>query len=263
MPTNKHCSNCGESFETVNVHNSAGFICESCRNRAQTHKPVAENRARERVVILAVFGGIVTVLVVVLGLVGTGIWFAVNSIEQARVEREELAVQEAQQRQEEEDRRRTAKAEEEARQRTAKAEEEARRRIARAEQEARLRSEEENRPKPLPPTIPPPPPIPQFPRPNPPLGRPEFKKPIEAPEPPPPPLPTFKEPANPYKSGTQTKLRELRSIALPKLPTTPMPKEKLPSRFETSSNYTRLAYSPQHQLLFVMAPKTVWVYDLK
>jgi hypothetical protein len=76
-------------------------------------------------------------------------------------------------------------------------------------------------------------------------------------------VPAFKEPANPYKPGTQTKLRELRSVSLPEIPKPPQPKDNpLPFR-APDPDHMQVIHSPQHQLLFVRNPTGVWVYDLK
>src|SRR5262245_60775711 len=73
-----------------------------------------------------------------------------------------------------------------------------------------------------------------------------------------PVLPAFKEPVNPYKPGTQTKLRELRSVELPELPAPK--KNQWPA---TTPPYVQVIHSPQHGLLFVRSRESVWVYDLK
>jgi hypothetical protein len=78
-------------------------------------------------------------------------------------------------------------------------------------------------------------------------------------------VPEFKEPENPYKPGTQTKLRELRSVALPAIPRPPEPKAKdrLPVFRLPDPDHAQVVHSPRHELLFVRNPTGVWVYDLK
>ncbi|MBY0458809.1 MAG: hypothetical protein K2V38_15840 [Gemmataceae bacterium] len=89
-------------------------------------------------------------------------------------------------------------------------------------------------------------------------GRPPV--PEEPPEPPKQALPEFKEPANPNKAGAQTKLREIKAVPLPKLPAPP--KNDRPWDQPTHEHF-KMAYSPKRELLFVLSPKQVWVYDVK
>lgn len=117
--------------------------------------------------------------------------------------------------------------------------------------------------------VPPPRPVPQAARADPPVGvpfpPPRFgpgspQPPAVAPEPAGPPDPAFVAPTNPFKAGTQTRLRELRSVTLPKL----APPKTAPRPWEPqTSEFQQLVFLPAHNLLFAREPQGVWVYDLK
>lgn len=83
------------------------------------------------------------------------------------------------------------------------------------------------------------------------------KEEASRPAPPPPSLAPFEEPVNPYKPGTQTRLRELGSIALPAKPVI-----LAVAWGDDPSVHPQLAYSSKHQLLFVRDNAKVWVYDV-
>lgn len=63
-----------------------------------------------------------------------------------------------------------------------------------------------------------------------------------------PGLAPYREPPNPYQPGTQVRVRESRAVPAPDL---------------ARAAPAQLAWSPQHDLLFVRAASGVWVYDLK
>jgi hypothetical protein len=115
-------------------------------------------------------------------------------------------------------------------------------------------------PQPEPKPEPPAPPVPA-----PPPSEPEPVKPPQPPVSAVAPLPPFEEPPNPYKLGTQTKLREVRTVGLPDLPRPPgvqfwrQPFRGAPYTLE----YQQIVHVPKHQLLFVRTTLFVWVYDLK
>lgn len=77
-----------------------------------------------------------------------------------------------------------------------------------------------------------------------------------------PPLPKFEETVNPYKPGTQTKLRALRSVPLPKLPAQHKPGRDEPY-VPPNYYFSKIAFSPKHELLFALSRKSLWTYDLK
>jgi hypothetical protein len=73
----------------------------------------------------------------------------------------------------------------------------------------------------------------------------EVVKPPMNPEPDGPPVPPFAEPVNSFKAGTQTRLREVRTVPAP-------------------GNAVQLAFSPKHQLVFLRnSDSGVWVVDVK
>lgn len=64
-------------------------------------------------------------------------------------------------------------------------------------------------------------------------------------DPPGPPVPPFQTAPNPFREGTQTRLRQLQTLKAP-------------------GNAVQLAYSPQHELLFLRnSASGVWVMDVK
>lgn len=106
-----------------------------------------------------------------------------------------------------------------------------------------------------PPAFQPPNAVPPNPAPNPP-----FVPPVqpEPPQPKPPAVPAFTPPTNPYKAGTQTRLRELRAVPLP----TELFGRERDKEVRTTPLAYRLVYAREHDLLLLMKPGGVWVYDL-